>query len=62
MDFDFALSGADCIYNIYVFQLCHKNIFFVKLKGVNTVELQWLVLLWDYENILETWVARANEC
>ena len=28
----------------------------------NTVELQWLELLWDYENMFETAVVRANEC
>ena len=28
----------------------------------NTVELQWLEHLWDYENMFETWVVRANEC
>ena len=28
----------------------------------NTVELQWLEHLWNHENILETGVARANEC
>ena len=27
-----------------------------------TVELQWLELLWNHENMLETGVVRANEC
>ena len=27
-----------------------------------TVELQWLEHLWDYENMFETAVVRANEC
>ena len=26
-----------------------------------TVELQWLEHLWDYENLFETGVVRANE-
>ena len=26
------------------------------------VELQWLEHLWDYENMFETGVVRANEC
>ena len=28
----------------------------------NTVELQWLEHLWNYENMFETGVVRANEC
>ena len=28
----------------------------------HTVELKWLEHLWDYENIYETGVVRANEC
>ena len=28
----------------------------------DTVELQWLEHLWDYENMFETGVLRANEC
>ena len=28
----------------------------------NTVKLQWLEHLWDYENMFETGVLRANEC
>ena len=31
------------------------------LSQGNTVELQWLEILWDYENIFETRVVRANE-
>ena len=27
-----------------------------------TVELQWVEHLWDYENMFETGVVRANEC
>ena len=27
-----------------------------------TVELQWLEHLWNYENMFETGVVRANEC
>ena len=27
-----------------------------------TVERQWLEHLWNYENVFETWVVRANEC
>ena len=30
------------------------------LSQGNTVEFQWLELLWDYENIFETRVVRAN--
>ena len=29
---------------------------------LHTVELQWLEHLWDYENVFETGVVRANEC
>ena len=28
----------------------------------NTVELQWLKHLWDYENLFEIGVVRASEC
>ena len=28
---------------------------------INTVELQWLEHLWDYENVVETGVVRAIE-
>ena len=28
----------------------------------NTVELQWLEHLWDYENIFKTGVVRTSEC
>ena len=28
----------------------------------NTVELQWLEHLWDYENKFETGIVRANDC
>ena len=41
---------------------------FMPLLKVNTlnafrmVELQWLEHLWDYENMSETGVVRANEC
>ena len=31
-------------------------------NNVNTVELQWLEHLWDYENVFEIGVVRANEC
>ena len=29
---------------------------------VSTVELQWLELLWNHENMFETGVVRANKC
>ena len=29
---------------------------------ISTVELQWLVHLWDHENMFETGVVRVNEC
>ena len=35
------------------------KVFYVKQ---NTVELQWVEHLWDYENMFETGVVRANEC
>ena len=31
-------------------------------KNLNTVELQWLEHHWDYENLFEIRVVRANEC
>ena len=31
------------------------------VHNVNTVELQWLEHLWDYENLFETGVVRAIE-
>ena len=31
-------------------------------QRTGTVELQWLEHLWDYENMFETGVLRANEC
>ena len=34
----------------------------LKLQLLNTVELHWLEHLWDYENMFETGVVRANEC
>ena len=29
---------------------------------ITTAELQWLEELWNYENLFETGVVRANEC
>ena len=31
------------------------------VRAVNTVELQWLEHLWDYENLFETAVVRGIE-
>ena len=46
-----------------------RNLNFVSLlsggellkQRISTVELQWLEHLWDYENVFETGVVRANE-
>ena len=39
-------------YQVYFSMICRHN----------TVELQWLGHLWNYENMFETGVVRANEC
>ena len=35
--------------------------YIVSLEKVNTVKLQWLEHLWDYENLFETGEVRAIE-
>ena len=38
-----------------------KPPFLMEVNFLNTVELQWLEHPWDYENLFETGVVRANE-
>ena len=46
---------------------CCTEVLSTLLEDVNdslpcTVELQWLELIWNHENIFETGVVRAKEC
>ena len=50
-------EGCNCVY-FFIRMLLHKD----SIQLVNTVKLQWLEHLWDYENMFETGVVRANEC
>ena len=34
----------------------------INFTEINTVELQWLEHLWNYENLFRTGVVPANEC
>ena len=47
--------------NIYALIVTARRCFLLAHLSESTVELQWLEHLWDYENLFETGVVRANE-
>ena len=49
-------------------RLCYDNAFHLNLHGLmytflsTTVELQWLEHPWNYKDMFETAIVRADEC
>ena len=47
--------------NINTLNIYEQNIFII-IFIFFTVELQWLELLWNHENMFKTGLVQANEC
>ena len=56
------LSTEETLHSTLVSASGHPLSVYIFVSTVTTVELQWLANLWDYENLFETVVVRANEC
>ena len=56
------LRSVGCQFSFYLdIGTPDKKLFFFQQKSTDTVKLQWLEHLRDYENLFETWVVRATE-